>query len=83
MKYKPFGTSGLRVAELALGTLTFGTEMGWGEDKAESRRVFDAYVRAGGNFLDTANKYNLSASAPTTSTFTGGTSGTSSPASTR
>jgi aryl-alcohol dehydrogenase-like predicted oxidoreductase len=58
MKYKLFGTSGLRVAELSLGTLTFGTESGWGEDKAESRRVFDAYVEAGGNFLDTANKYN-------------------------
>ena len=58
MRYKLFGTSGLRVSELALGALTFGTEMGIGEDKAESLRVFDAYVRAGGNFLDTANKYN-------------------------
>ena len=58
MKYKLFGPSGLRVAELSLGTLTFGTEMGLGADKAESRRVFDAYVEAGGNFLDTANKYN-------------------------
>ena len=47
MKYKLFGTSGLRVAELSLGALTFGTEMGWGEDKAECRRVFDAYVRGG------------------------------------
>jgi hypothetical protein len=59
MKYKLFGTSGLRVAELSLGTLTFGTEMGWGEDKTESRRVFDAYAEAGGNFLDTANKYMI------------------------
>ncbi len=58
MKYKLFGTSGLRVAELSLGALTFGTESGWGEDKAESRRIFDAYVQAGGNFIDTANKYN-------------------------
>jgi aryl-alcohol dehydrogenase-like predicted oxidoreductase len=72
MKYKLFGTSGLRVAELALGTLTFGTEMGWGEDKAESRRVFDAYVRAGGNFLDTANKYNEGTSERWTGEFIAG-----------
>ncbi len=58
MNYKLFGTSGLRVSELALGTLTFGEEMGLGADKAESRRVFDTYAEAGGNFLDTANKYN-------------------------
>jgi aryl-alcohol dehydrogenase-like predicted oxidoreductase len=72
MKYKLFGTSGLRVAELSLGTLTFGTEQGWGEDKAESRRVFDAYVRAGGNFLDTANKYNEGTSERWTGEFIAG-----------
>ena len=59
MNYKLFGPSGLRVSELSLGTLTFGTEMGWGADKAESRRVFDLYAEAGGNFLDTANSYNF------------------------
>jgi aryl-alcohol dehydrogenase-like predicted oxidoreductase len=58
LRFKLFGTTGLRVSELALGALTFGTEMGIGEDKPESRRVFDAYAGAGGNFLDTANKYN-------------------------
>jgi len=72
MNYKLFGTSGLRVAELALGALTFGTESGWGEDKAESRRVFDAYVRAGGNFLDTANKYNEGTSERWTGEFIAG-----------
>jgi len=72
MKYKLFGTTGLRVAELSLGALTFGTEMGWGEDKAECRRVFDAYVRAGGNFIDTANKYNEGTSERWTGEFIAG-----------
>lgn len=58
MRYKLFGHSGLRVSELALGCLTFGEEMGWGANLKESRKVFEAYVEAGGNFLDTANSYN-------------------------
>jgi aryl-alcohol dehydrogenase-like predicted oxidoreductase len=58
MRYKLFGHSGLRVSELSLGTLTFGEEMGWGVGIEESRKVFDAYVAAGGNFFDTANAYN-------------------------
>lgn len=62
MRYKLLGRAGLRVSELCLGTGTFGTDWGWGADEAESRRVFDAYVDAGGNFLDTANVYQLGAS---------------------
>ena len=57
MRYKLLGRSGLRVSELALGTMTFGEEWGWGASKQESRRMFDAYAEAGGNFLDTANRY--------------------------
>jgi aryl-alcohol dehydrogenase-like predicted oxidoreductase len=57
MKYKLLGRSGLKVFELCLGTMGFGTENGWGADKATSREIFDAYVDAGGNFLDTANFY--------------------------
>jgi len=57
MKYKLFGKSGLRVSELALGTMTFGEEWGWGVNKEESRKVFDMYAEAGGNFIDTANRY--------------------------
>lgn len=72
MNYKLFGPSGLRVSELSLGTLTFGEEMGWGADKAESRRVFDLYVEAGGNFLDTANKYNEGTSETWTGEFIAG-----------
>jgi aryl-alcohol dehydrogenase-like predicted oxidoreductase len=55
--YRLLGRSGLRVSPLALGTMTFGTDWGWGSDKDESRRIFDAYVDRGGNFIDTANQY--------------------------
>ncbi|TMR21214.1 aldo/keto reductase [Nonomuraea turkmeniaca] len=55
--YRLLGRSGLRVSPLALGTMTFGTDWGWGSDKDESRRIFDAYVDRGGNFVDTASQY--------------------------
>lgn len=57
MRYKLFGNSGLRVSELCLGTMGFGTEWGWGADYEVSKQIFDAYANAGGNFLDTANRY--------------------------
>ena len=57
LHYRLLGRSGLRVSELALGTMTFGTEWGSGADAAESRRMFDAYAARGGNFIDTANRY--------------------------
>jgi aryl-alcohol dehydrogenase-like predicted oxidoreductase len=57
MRYKLLGRSGLRVSELALGTMTFGSDWGWGADRDESRAIFDAYAEAGGNFVDTANRY--------------------------
>ncbi len=57
MRYKLLGRSGLRVSELALGTMTFGEEWGWGASKEESRRIFDAFAEAGGTFIDTANRY--------------------------
>ena len=57
MLYKLFGKSGLRVSELCLGTMTFGTEWGTGADKEESKRIFEAFVNRGGNFIDTANRY--------------------------
>jgi aryl-alcohol dehydrogenase-like predicted oxidoreductase len=57
MRYRLFGRSGLRVSELALGTMTFGEDWGWGASKEESRRIFDAFAEAGGNFIDTANNY--------------------------
>jgi aryl-alcohol dehydrogenase-like predicted oxidoreductase len=57
MRYKLLGKSGLRVSELCLGTMTFGEDWGWGASKEESRKVYDAFLEAGGNFIDTANVY--------------------------
>jgi aryl-alcohol dehydrogenase-like predicted oxidoreductase len=57
MTYRLFGRSGLRVSELALGTMTFGTDWGWGADREECRKLFETYAEAGGNFVDTANNY--------------------------
>jgi aryl-alcohol dehydrogenase-like predicted oxidoreductase len=57
MKYRLLGRSGLRVSELCLGTMTFGEDWGWGASRDESRKIFDAFAEAGGNFVDTANRY--------------------------
>jgi aryl-alcohol dehydrogenase-like predicted oxidoreductase len=57
MRYKLLGRSGLRVSELSLGTMTFGEDWGWGASKSESKKIFDAYAEAGGNFIDTACNY--------------------------
>ncbi|MEM6312776.1 MAG: aldo/keto reductase, partial [Planctomycetota bacterium] len=51
------GRSGLRVSPLCLGTMTFGTDWEIGADEDDSRKVFDAYVERGGNFIDTADIY--------------------------
>ncbi|MBL7847668.1 MAG: aldo/keto reductase [Cyclobacteriaceae bacterium] len=57
MNYHLFGHSGLRVSELSLGTMGFGTEWKWGADREGSQKIFDLYAHAGGNFIDTANRY--------------------------
>jgi aryl-alcohol dehydrogenase-like predicted oxidoreductase len=57
MRFRLLGRSGLRVSELALGTMTFGETWGWGASKHESRRIFETYLEAGGNFVDTACNY--------------------------
>lgn len=58
LRYRLLGNSGLRVSELCLGTMSFGEQWGFGADEATSHQVLDAYAEAGGNFLDTANKYH-------------------------
>jgi len=55
--YYTLGRTGLRVSRLALGTMTFGTEWGFGTDKETARQLVNAYVEAGGNFFDTADQY--------------------------
>lgn len=50
--YRLLGRSGLRVSPMSLGTMTFGSDWGWGADISEARRIFDLYVDRGGNFVD-------------------------------
>src|SRR2546425_278714 len=45
MRFRLLGNSGLRVSELALGTMTFGDDWGWGAAKDEARKVYDAFLR--------------------------------------
>jgi aryl-alcohol dehydrogenase-like predicted oxidoreductase len=56
-EYVTLGRSGLRVSPLCLGTMTFGTEWGWGSDEDTARTVFGRYLEKGGNFVDTADGY--------------------------
>lgn len=55
--YRLLGRSGLRVSPLALGTMTFGVQQGWGTDATEAEKIFDLYAERGGNSIDTANFY--------------------------
>jgi aryl-alcohol dehydrogenase-like predicted oxidoreductase len=48
------GTTSLDVFPLSLG----GNVFGWTADEVQSRAVLDAYVAAGGNFIDTADSYS-------------------------
>ena len=57
MNYQLLGSSGLRVADICLGTMTFGEDWGWGASQDASREMFDAYAAAGGNFIDTSSNY--------------------------
>jgi aryl-alcohol dehydrogenase-like predicted oxidoreductase len=71
-RFHLLGRSGLRVSPLSLGTMTFGTEWGWGADKEDCRRIFVRYLEAGGNFIDTANFYTEGTSEMWTGEFLSG-----------
>jgi aryl-alcohol dehydrogenase-like predicted oxidoreductase len=55
MNYRSLGRTGLKVSELCLGTMQWG----WTADEAASVDVMDAFVAAGGNFVDTADVYSF------------------------
>lgn len=57
MEIANLGRSGLKVSRACLGSMMFGTGDGAPCDEAESRRVIDAFLDGGGNFIDTANVY--------------------------
>jgi aryl-alcohol dehydrogenase-like predicted oxidoreductase len=55
MQYTKFGSTGLTVSRLCLGTMTFGLQT----DEATSRAILDTAAEAGINFLDTSDVYPL------------------------
>lgn len=61
MRYRLLGNTGLKVSEICLGAMTFGSEAGPrtvpGADEAESLKVIARFLDQGGNFIDTADGY--------------------------
>jgi aryl-alcohol dehydrogenase-like predicted oxidoreductase len=55
--YITLGRSGLRVSPLALGTMTFGEDWGWGASPEAAEAILAEYLNRGGNVVDTANIY--------------------------
>lgn len=54
MNYRNLGRTGLKVSELCLGAMQWG----WTADEETSQAVMDAFIEAGGNFIDTADVYS-------------------------
>ncbi|SAL54371.1 aldo/keto reductase [Caballeronia telluris] len=55
MQYRKFGSTGLTVSRLCLGTMTFGLQT----EEDVSRSIMDRAAEAGVNFIDTADVYPL------------------------
>src|SRR5436190_14847388 len=55
MEYRRLGRTDLSVSVLCLGTMQWG----WTASEKRAREVMDAYLEAGGNFLDTADVYSV------------------------
>jgi aryl-alcohol dehydrogenase-like predicted oxidoreductase len=55
MQYTKFGSTGLTVSRLCLGTMTFGLQT----DETTSHAILDTAAESGINFLDTADVYPL------------------------
>ncbi len=54
MNYRKLGRTGLKVSAICLGTMQWG----WTTDEQTAFKVMDAFIEAGGNFLDTADVYS-------------------------
>jgi Aldo/keto reductase family len=57
MHYSPFGTTGIRVSQIALGTGTLGKNRAGQIDRSQAEGIVNAYLEAGGNFIDTSDAY--------------------------
>jgi 1-deoxyxylulose-5-phosphate synthase len=61
MEYVNFGSTGLKVSRLALGTMGFGSRAWrkWALEEEESRPIIRKALELGINFFDTADMYSL------------------------
>jgi aryl-alcohol dehydrogenase-like predicted oxidoreductase len=57
MNYQLLGSTGLRVSEACLGTMTFGASIDWGAGRDDAYAIYKHFRDAGGNFIDTADIY--------------------------
>ena len=64
MEYVNFGSTGLKVSRLALGTMGFGSRSWrkWALEEEESRPIIRKALELGINFFDTADMYSLGVS---------------------
>ncbi|URK88824.1 aldo/keto reductase [Rhizobium sp. RCAM05350] len=62
MKYKTLGRTGIKVSEICLGTMTWGTQ----NSEAEAHEQMDYAVGEGVNFFDTAELYPVTPAGPET-----------------
>jgi aryl-alcohol dehydrogenase-like predicted oxidoreductase len=58
-EYTTLGRTGLRVSPLCLGAMGFGTGWGWGAEETPSFQMLSQYFEGGGNFIDTADGYQM------------------------
>ena len=56
--YVTLGHSGLRVSPFCLGSMSFGEDPGWGSSIKESEAIIARYLQEGGNFIDTAFRFD-------------------------
>jgi aryl-alcohol dehydrogenase-like predicted oxidoreductase len=71
MKYKLFGSkTGLHASEILLGAANFGNRKGYGANPEEAMKILTAYADAGGNFIDTSDRYQLGESEEIVGKFT-------------
>lgn len=60
MKHKLFGTkTGLYASEIILGAAMLGNRKGYGSSIEDAKQILTAYADAGGNFIDTSDRYQL------------------------
>ena len=57
MDYVNLGESGLKVSRAYLGAMNFGTSQNAPCNEAQAKRIIDAFLGQGHNFIDTANVY--------------------------